>query len=94
MHRSDFDALSLGGLSEEEAAARLAQEGPNELPSSRTRSLWHLAFEVVREPMFLLLLGCGALYLLLGDITEALVLLGFVFVMIGIELSQERPSLP
>ncbi|MEI7894226.1 MAG: hypothetical protein WCI05_14120 [Myxococcales bacterium] len=30
----------------------------------------------------------------LGDITEALVLLGFVFVMIGIELSQERPSLP
>ncbi|MEI7894165.1 MAG: cation-translocating P-type ATPase [Myxococcales bacterium] len=92
MHRSDFDALSLGGLSEEEASARLAQQGPNELPSSRTRSLWHLAFEVVREPMFLLLLGCGALYLLLGDITEALVLLGFVFVMIGIELSQERKT--
>jgi hypothetical protein len=36
MHRSDFDALSLGGLSEEEASARLAQQGPNGFPKPKS----------------------------------------------------------
>jgi len=31
--------------------------------------------EVLREPMFALLIGGGAVYLLLGDIKEALILL-------------------
>jgi hypothetical protein len=45
---------------------------------------------VVREPMFLLLLGAGAIYLLMGDPHEALVLLGFVVVIIGVTVLQER----
>src|SRR3972149_3144470 len=40
--------------------------------------------------MFLLLVGGGILYLLLGDVEEALMLLGFVFVVMGITLYQER----
>ena len=42
--------------------------------------------------MFLLLLGGGGIYLLLGDVEEALLLLGFVFVVIGITLYQERKT--
>jgi hypothetical protein len=38
-----------------------------------------LLAEVMTEPMFLLLVACGAIYLLLGDRGEALMLLGFVF---------------
>ena len=45
------------GLTEREAAERLVREGPNELPSSKPRSPFAIAFEVVREPMFLLLVA-------------------------------------
>ena len=40
--------------------------------------------------MLLLLVACGILYLPLGDENEALMLLGFVFVVIGITFYQER----
>jgi P-type Ca2+ transporter type 2C len=84
--------ISLNGLSEEEAARRLAGEGPNELPSSKKRGLFHIALEVIREPMFMLLIACGSLYLILGDVKEALLLLGFVFVVAGITFFQERKT--
>ncbi len=82
----------LTGLSSAEAAARLLQDGPNELPSAKPRSLLQITLEVLREPMFLLLLAGGTIYLLLGDLQEALLLLGFVFVIIGITLYQERKT--
>ena len=78
-----FDINSLIGLSEHEAAQRLKEEGYNELPSTKKRSLLAIAFGVVREPMFLLLVACGTLYLFMGDMEEALMLLGFVFVVIS-----------
>jgi Ca2+-transporting ATPase len=87
-----IDLSSLQGLSDAEALARLQAEGYNELPSSRKRSMLAIAFGVVREPMFLLLVACGTLYLILGDIREAVMLLGFVLVVMGITLYQERKS--
>jgi P-type Ca2+ transporter type 2C len=87
-----FDINSVIGLSEHEAAQRLKEEGYNELPSTKRRSLLAIAFGVVREPMFLLLVACGTLYLFMGDMEEALMLLGFVFVVIGITLYQERKT--
>ena len=80
------------GLSEEEAAARLLSEGYNELPSAGQRGIFSLAFGVVREPMFLLLVACGAVYLVLGDVQEALMLLGFVFFVMGLTLYEERKT--
>ena len=88
----DFDINTITGLSEHEAAQRLKEEGPNELPTGKKRSLFAIAFEVAREPMFLLLVACGTLYLFLGDMEEAFMLLGFVFVVIGITLYQERKT--
>src|SRR5574337_887433 len=60
------DISPLTGLSEAEAAVRLKGEGRNELPSSKPRSIFSIACDVVREPMFLLLVACGAIYLVLG----------------------------
>ena len=77
------------GLSEPEAARRLQSAGPNELPTARPRGLATIALEVVREPMILLLVVAGALYLLLGELQEALLLLASVFVVIGITLYQD-----
>ena len=83
---------TLCGLTDTEVAARVEKFGKNELPASKSKSIWGTAWNVVREPMFLLLLTCGALYLLLGDVQEALMLLGFVFVVLGITLYQERKT--
>lgn len=87
-----IDLQNITGLSEAEAAKRLKDEGYNELPSERQRSIFAIAFEVVREPMFLLLVACGVLYLLLGDKEEALMLIGFVGIVIGITLYQQRKT--
>ena len=80
------------GLSSEAAMTRLANDGYNELPSAKPRRLWAIAWEVVREPMFLLLIGASAIYLVLGDIREALVLFASVFVVMGITFYQERKT--
>jgi len=89
---SQFDINAIAGLSEQQAAARLKEEGYNEIPSAARRSVFAIAFEVARQPMFLLLVACGAIYLVLGDMREALMLLGFVFVVMGITLYQERKT--
>ena len=82
----------LQGLTEQEVRERLAQDGYNELPSANKRTFLHIIWEVLREPMFLMLIACGVLYLILGDMEEALMLLGFVFVIIGITLYQEQKT--
>lgn len=78
------------GLTEEEARQRGLQDGPNELPSRESRGILAIAWEVAREPMFILLVGAGSLYLLMGEPRDALLLLGFVFVVMGITIVQER----
>ncbi|MCX7279354.1 MAG: cation-translocating P-type ATPase [Burkholderiales bacterium] len=82
--------MDSSGLTQAEAQQRLAQDGPNALPTSKPRSLLRLVGDVVLEPMFMLLVACGALYMLLGDHQEALMLLGFVFVVMGISFVQQR----
>jgi len=91
--RAESAFLELGGLvglSEQEAGARLLGEGPNELPSQKKRSLLAIGLEVAREPMFLMLVAAGGLYLLMGEMADALMLLGFVFVVMAITIIQER----
>ena len=84
--------VAMQGLSAAAAAERLRAAGPNALPGNQPRSLLAIALGVVTEPMFLMLLVAGAIYLALGDLGEALFLLAFVFVVIGITLAQERKT--
>jgi len=80
------------GLTSAEAAARLAADGPNALPSAETRSLLALAAAVLREPMFLLLIASAAVYVVLGDLHEALVLGASVLAMVAITVVQARKA--
>ncbi|HET7885392.1 MAG TPA: cation-translocating P-type ATPase [Bradyrhizobium sp.] len=77
------------GLSEAEAQARLDAEGLNELPQPDRRTPFRIVMEILREPMFALLLGGGAIYVLLGDLKEALILLAFAMLSIFITVVQE-----
>jgi Ca2+-transporting ATPase len=87
-----FNVTAAKGLSEAEAEKRLKAEGYNELPSAKPRSIFAIALNVAREPMFLLLVAGGLIYLFLGDLLEAAMLMGFVFVVMGITLYQERKT--
>lgn len=87
-----FDKSHLQRLTEQEAHIRLTQGGHNELPSAKKRTFWCILFKVVRQPIFLMLITCELLYLLIGDREEALMLMGFVFVIIGITFSQEQKT--
>jgi P-type Ca2+ transporter type 2C len=80
------------GLSSAEARERLVAEGYNELPRERRKSMLAIALSVLREPMLLLLVAAGVLYVFLGDLREALVLLASISVVIGITLYQERKT--
>ena len=83
---------ALTGLTEAEAARRLAADGPNMLPGSAPKSVLAIVQGVVTEPMFLMLLAAGGIYLALGDRTEAIFLLSSVVIVIGITLVQERKT--
>jgi Ca2+-transporting ATPase len=87
-----IDSSNLQGLTDQEAAERLVADGFNELPGAKKRTFRHILLEVMREPMFLMLIACGVLYLFLGDTEEALMLLGFVFVIIGTTFYQEQKT--
>jgi P-type Ca2+ transporter type 2C len=80
------------GLSSQAAQERLKQDGYNELPASKQRGTFAIAFGVVREPMFLLLIVSAVIYLVLGDFREALILSLSVFVIMGITIFQERKT--
>lgn len=80
------------GLSANEAEKHLKKFGYNRLPTEKPLNLFKIIINVLKEPMLILLLACGALYLFLGDRQEALMLLGFVFIIIGITINQERKN--
>lgn len=77
------------GLSEAEAQARLKTEGYNELPRPDRRTLPRIVRDVMSEPMLALLLGGGAVYLIIGDLKEALILLAFATFSVLITIVQE-----
>ncbi len=85
-----LDLQNVVGLSEDEARRRLDSEGPNKLPTEKPRNIFSIALEVAREPMFLMLVAAGGLYLLMGEPADAPMLLGFVFVVMAITIIQER----
>jgi P-type Ca2+ transporter type 2C len=80
------------GLTAREAAERLRVEGPNALPELERRTGLRIVLEVVREPMFALLLGAGVLYLFIGSRGEALVLFAFACFSVAIAIIQEGRS--
>src|SRR3569832_2151658 len=82
----------LDGLTAAEAASLLKAHGPNELPSPDRRNFGRIVFDVVRQPMFALLLGAGAVYLVLGEPVDAVVLGLFATLSVSISIVQETRS--
>ncbi|MCX6297423.1 MAG: cation-transporting P-type ATPase [Bacteroidetes bacterium] len=81
------------GLSTLEANELLASHGYNELPSGKSKNIGRIAFEVIKEPMFVLLISCGVLYMILGDYKEGCILLSTIFIIIFITFYQHSSVL-
>lgn len=80
------------GLTTDDAKVKLKEFGYNELPTARSKNILQIAVEVIKEPMFLLLIGCGTLYIILGDLTEGIILLSSIFIIISITFLQYRKT--
>ncbi|MGO4550430.1 cation-translocating P-type ATPase [Lysobacter sp. 2RAF19] len=77
------------GLSGEQARRRLALDGPNALPDPEERSPLRIVFQALREPMLLLLIAAGAIYLALGEPRDAVLLLLSIVAVVALTIAQE-----
>lgn len=86
------DIKNIKGLDDCQVREARAKFGANELPQAKRRTLLATVVDVAKEPMFMLLVVCGAIYLALGDHKEALMLMAFVLVVMGITIYQEQKT--
>ncbi|MGB8020633.1 MAG: cation-translocating P-type ATPase [Candidatus Nanopelagicales bacterium] len=80
------------GLTQLLAAQRLAEDGPNELPTAKPRNLLQQAWAVLREPMLLFLLGAGIVNFLLSELLDGIILMLSAVLVIAISIYQERKT--
>lgn len=80
------------GLTQEKVKELLGARGYNELPTAKEKSLIRIAVDVMKEPMFLLLIGSGSLYMILGEFREGLVLSLAVILIIFITFYQYQKT--
>jgi P-type Ca2+ transporter type 2C len=90
----DDAAAALGtsldsGLSEQEAARRLAEVGPNELEAARAVHPWRLLVDQLRNVLILILLVAVAMSAALGHATEAIVITVIVLFAVLLGFVQE-----
>jgi len=84
--------LAQGGLTATEVQKRKLIYGHNELHSQRPKKLYAYLLDLFKDPMVYLLFICGGIYFFLGDHSEALMLLTFLFLIIGITIFQEKKT--
>ena len=77
------------GLSDAEAARRLAQHGPNRPPEHPGKSAWARLADQLVAPLVLVLIGSGLITAFLGEWVDAGVILGVVVVNALIGFLQE-----
>ena len=82
----------MAGLTSDQAARQLDADGPNELPIAKRRNLIREGWDVIRQPMLLLLLGAGMVNFLLAEPLDGGLLMAFVVVVITISIYQEHKT--
>jgi len=80
------------GITQDHANKVLKIEGFNELESQKRQNAFAILLDVLREPMLLLLVVAASIYLIMGELQDALILTSFVFVVIGITFYQQRKT--
>lgn len=92
MALTEDDVKKIKGFSHTEVLKLLKTDGYNELPMAEKRNIYKIIAEVFKEPMFVLLIASSSVYLFLGSVDEALILLGSIFLILGITIYQENKT--
>ena len=90
MSETNTDAgIAITGLTEVEAARRLAESGPNLVAAPREISFLRIAVEEITEPMILLLLVVGVVYTMWGKLEDSLTIFTVIVLLVLAEVFNE-----
>jgi Ca2+-transporting ATPase len=78
------------GLTQQQAADRIARYGPNLIAEAAPRGWLALLVETIRDPMLWFLLGTSGLFALVGQWTESIVLLAALVPFLGMDAYLHR----
>lgn len=83
---------NLKGLSEEELSESRKKYGFNQVAHDNNNAWYKLLFEILKEPMLLLLIAVTIIYFIVGDYSEAFFMLGAIVAVSGISFYQDSRS--
>jgi Ca2+-transporting ATPase len=81
--------INMAGLTSAEAKKLQDKYGKNELSPQKKESFVKKVFDIVCEPMFLLLIAAAIIYFILGEPRDGAIMLIFVIGIISIDVVQE-----
>jgi Ca2+-transporting ATPase len=91
-HPFEKNKTALQGLTTEQAEQKRVLFGRNQLEDTRPNAFWTHLKDLVTEPMFILLFVACLIYFILGEWTEAIMMLVAILFVAGIEIYQENKS--
>ncbi len=83
---------SIRGLNEKEVLTAREKWGSNEQRFVFKDKWWHFIFDIVKEPMLILLIAVAVIYFILGQLDEAWFMVAALIAVSGISIYQDRRS--
>ncbi|WP_137844190.1 cation-transporting P-type ATPase [Microbacterium sp. 2FI] len=80
------------GLTQAEAARRLAEHGPNAIAAEKPPSLWQVSLSQLADPMNVMLVIVAVISLIIGQVSVGLVVGGLVILNVFLGASQEMKA--
>lgn len=80
------------GLTDQQVKERLTKYGPNQLREQPGPTIWAMVVEQLIEPLVLILLGAAVISALLGEVTDAVVILLIVVLNATLGVWQEKKA--
>ncbi|KGO90803.1 cation-translocating P-type ATPase [Flavobacterium suncheonense] len=82
----------LKGLTDEEVKKSQKEFGYNQIDGQQKSSWYYLLFNILKEPMLLLLIAVSIIYVIVGNYTEALFMFGAIVAVSAISFYQDNRS--
>ena len=82
----------LKGLNDSEVAASRKQYGYNQSGKIQKSTWFQMLFDILKEPMLLLLIAVAVIYVIVGNYSEAIFMLGAILAVSGISFYQDNRS--
>lgn len=92
MPGKEIERKTIKGLSAVEVLSLREQFGKNIFQSSPPRRMWHIVRDLIKDPMFILLLVACFLYFILGEASEGVMMLVAIILVAAISIYQEVKS--